>query len=311
MIRAAQSSPLFILLLVTRNQALLHGRLKWYAVNMLLVLASLAAGPVVAQVTINVTVSDTAGVTNPTTTNLTNAIVDNVKASINEWCKYIAITGPRSIEVVVRFKPMALRGSGRSLTTSLVRIENGTWIYEQGVAAELRTGIDPNGPDLYDVEIVFEPTYLRDTIWFDPNPNMRVAAVPANRLDSMSFFLHEFGHALGFNGWKDATTGNLPGTYQSTYDYFARFDGANWFFHGNETMGLWGAELPLSRVNNNGNYAFEYTHYGNPSGLGADRLLVDGLMNGVYFRNATRYYIGLLDIAIIRDIGIDGPPPGC
>ena len=49
-------------------------------------------------------------------------------------------------------------------------------------------------------------------------PTRQSAAVPANRTDARSVFLHEFGHAFAFNGWRDGQTGALPGSYQSTFD---------------------------------------------------------------------------------------------
>jgi hypothetical protein len=64
-------------------------------------LAVLAANPVAAQVTVKVTVTSADGVTNPTTDNLTIAIIDNARAAINDWCNYLSISGPRRIEVIV------------------------------------------------------------------------------------------------------------------------------------------------------------------------------------------------------------------
>lgn len=249
-----------------------------------------------AQLTINVAVGDHAGVNNPTTTNLTEAVIDNARAGIEEWTQHLLLAGPRTLDVHVRFDgPPGTRGSGRSLTTSFVRHEGGLNIYEQAAAAYLRTGLGSRA-----VEFVFEPAYLENQIWFDPDPFARTIPVPDNRIDSVTFFAHEFGHVLAFNGWYDTATGALPGDYVSTYDHYSRLSNGQWFFHGPQTTNLWGAPLPLSYINNN------YHHYGNPpesNAPGSDAVLVDGLMNGVRFLWGRRYRVNLLDLAIARDCG--------
>ncbi len=189
-----------------------------------------------AQLTINVTVGDHSGVSNPTTTDLTQAVIDSARAGIQDWTQNLRLSGPRTLDVSVRFDgPPGTRGSGRSLTTSFVRQEGGFNIYEQAAAAYLRTGVGSR-----EVEFVFEPGYLESQLWFDPDPFARTTPVPDNRIDSVTFFAHEFGHALVFNGWYDTTTATLPGDYISTYDYYCRFSGGQWFFHGPQTTNSWG-----------------------------------------------------------------------
>ena len=68
---------------------------------------------------------------------------------------------------------------------------------------------------------------------------------------------------------------------------------------------VWGQAVPLSRINNN------YQHSGNPTGAnapGADSTLQKGLMNGVNFQCGTRYYVNLLDVAMIKDAGLQVLP---
>ncbi len=269
----------------------------------LCLLAGTVAGRADNPVTINVAINDLGALTNSTTADLRNAITENVKAGIWEWTQFLVIPNRRSIEVVVRFDPTISRGSGRSLSMALVRRENGIGIYEQGVAAELRDGVDRNGND-YDVEFNLNPTFLA-SLWFDPVPTARTNAMPDNHVDAVSFFAHEFGHALAFNGWKDTVTGKLKGNFQSRWDCHAQFDGTNWFFHGKHAQMVWGQAVPLSRINNN------YQHSGNPTGAnapGADSTLQKGLMNGVNFQCGTRYYVNLLDVAMIKDAGLQVLP---
>lgn len=284
-----------------RNRRQCRGRVLW----LIAWLGGMLPGSLPAQVRLSFALEGVDQVSNPTTANLTNAIIANATAGIMEWTRYLQTTASGTIEVVVRFTtPAGGRGGGRSLGSGFVRTEGGRRVFEQGVASELRTGVDPNGTE-YDVEFTFEPEYLRDEIWFDPAPGTRTTPVPADRTDAVTFFAHEFGHALAFNGWKETATGQLPGDFESTYDGLARFDGTDWFFEGETARRLFGGTLPLSRVNNT------YHHYGNPLGSGAPGAvgsLTNGLMNGTYFLEGSRYRIGLLDLAISKDVGVELSP---
>ncbi len=109
----------------------------------------------------------------------------------------------------------------------------------------------------------------------------------------MSVFLHEFAHAIAFNGWQDGTNGSYPGDYKSTFDELKSFDGTNFYFNGTNAMGLYGAPVPITFGN--------VTHIGNEAPRPGSDLIPD-LMNGVVFFRGTRYGITPLDLAIIADI---------
>lgn len=219
-------------------------------------------------------------------------IESHVIAAGERWAGHLI--GNANIEVIVRTSTATPYAEGRSLTSSFVR-SNGTYnVFEQGMAAEIRTGMDPNGATA-DVEIDINPTYVYDELWFDPDPNARVATVDINRTDAMSTFLHEFGHALGFNGWINGTTGVFPGDFQSTLDEHLRFENDNFYFDGPEAMDVYGAPVPMT--------------FGSPSHVanfgprpGEDLLL--NLMNGLVFYRGSRYDIEPINIAILRDAGV-------
>jgi hypothetical protein len=159
----------------------------------------------------------------------------------------------------------------------------------------MRTGKDPNG-DEPDIELVLEPAYLR-TIWWDPRPDERRAAVPGDKLDGVTVIEHELGHALAFNGWIDPRTGKLEAAVASTYDRWVTFDGVDFFFNGPSATKLWGGPVPLAKTNNNYHHVCE-----KPQGRQAK--LKDDLMNGVRFEYGKRYPLGRLDVAILADCGI-------
>jgi hypothetical protein len=213
-------------------------------------------------------------------------------AAGERWAKYLV--GDAAIEVVIRTNAAIPFAEGRSVTSSFVENNGAFNVFEQGMTAELRTGVDPNAAD-YDVVIEINPTYVYDELWFDPDPVARTAVVDVNRTDAMSTFLHEFGHALGFAGWINPTTGAYPGDYQSTYDEQINFDGQNFFATGPAATALYGGPVPLTFGN--------VSHVANFSPRPGEDLLLD-VMNGLVFYRGTRYEISPLDLAILNDAGV-------
>lgn len=283
-----------------------------------------------AQVVFNVSFDNTASA-------LTSAERDNLTTHLQEagrrWASLIAIGGARSIEIEVGIAGIAT-ANGTSLGSMAIATVGGRTIYEQGLAYELESGTDPNGATP-DVHINFGLTYLRNVMWFDPDPAQRSAPIPANRIDALSVCLHELGHALVYNGWSDLTTGQSPATYQSTFDLWTT-PGAPSVFSGPTAIATWASAPDLTTGNNK--------HWGNPANRPTAAMttptpqavqwrdgaplpnpmsapasgnapppnaaarpaasLIDQLMNGVVFYYQNRYDISPLDIAVLKDTGI-------
>lgn len=219
-------------------------------------------------------------------------IEQHVLAAGQRWGNYLV--GDGAIEVLVRTATSVPFAEGRSFTSNFVRTSGGFNVFEQGMTAEIRTGVDPNAASP-DVEILINPDYANNELWYDPDPVARTAAVDVNRTDAMSTFLHEFGHALGFAGWMNATNGTFPGDYKSTYDERIAFDGTDFFFTGPEATVLNGTAPPLTYAN--------IAHVANFSPRPGENLLLD-VMNGLVFYRGYRYEISPLDLAILRDAGV-------
>jgi hypothetical protein len=223
-------------------------------------------------------------------------IESNLSAALSEYSSLLISNTPSSIQIEISFSPSVTRSTGYSATSAFVDNIGGVNVYEQGVANEIRTGIDPNGaiPDLY---LKFQPSYLTSELWFDPAPQARNLPVPADKTDAYSVLLHELTHAIGFNGWRDGTTGAVPGSppYESTFDKWETFDGTNLFFTGPAAEASHGGPVAITFGNN--------FHIGNDLPRpGSD--LVPDLMNGVVFYRGTRYDISPLDRAILSDVGV-------
>jgi hypothetical protein len=167
---------------------------------------------------------------------------------------------------------------------------------EQGAANKIRTGIDGNGtaPDIeFNLNI---NDYLANELWF----GSAATAVPTNKTDATSVFLHEFGHAFAFNGFRNPVDpGTVTGGFKSTFDNQTTFVNNNYFFNGAQSTQLYGGPIALTYGN--------IFHLGNRSPRPGSDLIAD-LMNGVQFERGRRYSISALDLAMFNDVGIGTNP---
>jgi hypothetical protein len=227
----------------------------------------------------------------PASASFADSVSSAVGAALGLWTRHLA--GGAEVEVQIEVTGSVPYSAGGSATSGFVRHERNYTLYEQGLAYEIRTGIDPNGPDP-DVRIQMNADYLAHELWFDPEPALRRAAVPTEQTDAVSVFAHELGHALAFNGWWDQPNGKLPGDHASTWDQLTRHDGSALFFVGPEATALYGAAVPITLGNN--------FHVGNAFGPGSD--LLPDLMNGVAFHRGMRYDVSPLNLAMLDDMGV-------
>lgn len=220
-----------------------------------------------------------------------NDLSSNIGSALGLWTQHLAGGAALEIEVVLTNAP--LRAGGHSITSGFVRHEGPIEVYEQGVAYEICTGIDPNGNEA-DLRILIDKVYLRDELWFDPEPARRSTAVRAGKIDAVSVFAHEVGHALAFNGWWNEPQARWNRDYGSTWDLLTYDDGSLRYFTGTRAMSLYGSPVPVTAGNN--------WHIGNPVGAGSD--LLGDLMNGVAFEHGIRYDVSPLNLEMLADMGI-------
>jgi hypothetical protein len=218
-------------------------------------------------------------------------IHSHVAAALFHWGRHIDATATISVQLNVT--EQVPRAAGASAASAWVGFDGMHHVYDQGLSAKLRTGVDVNG-SAADVLLYFNPSYLSTELWFDSDPFARSAPVAAGRTDAVSIFIHEFGHALGYNGWGDVTTGALPSYYASTWDKLTHWDGQTLWFTGAHAMQVYAGAVPLTAGNQ--------FHVGNLHGAGSD--LLSDIMNGVDMERGMRYHISPLNVAMLSDLGL-------
>ncbi|MEO1130575.1 MAG: hypothetical protein AAFX05_12840, partial [Planctomycetota bacterium] len=108
-----------------------------------------------------------------------------VHAAAAEWGRWIDPGASVMIDIRVSLDPSISTAAGRSVTSAFL-YDNGDFdVWEQGAAAEIRLGSDPNGAT-HDVEIFLGASYLANELWFDPNGFRQRDVIPADRTDAYS-----------------------------------------------------------------------------------------------------------------------------
>lgn len=266
------------------------------AAGVLCALAASAFGPARAQVLFEIGIDDPAGLFTAHHADLQRLAM----SAGQDWAAHFETpAGPAVLTVRIGFDAIPT-ATGRSLSSGFLHTDGfGLSVYEQGAAYELRTGVDPNA-GAPDIEIIFGSNgYLQNELWFDPQPGQPAPTVPSDRTDAYSVLLHEFGHAFGFNGWRDPYTGALPADYLSSFDALVEWrpstGGMQPFFTGATAAGVFGGAVPLTLG--------RYGHLGSFDGADGGVLAQD-LMNGLSFERGARYGISALNLAMLRDLGL-------
>lgn len=261
----------------------------------MLLIALLAVAGSANAVSFSVQFDDPGGTQSAYYADLTTAI----KAAGQDWARNF-VTSASNPDIVVKVGFAAIpTANGGSASAALVGNSGGFNIYDQGAAHKMKTGIDVNGSTA-DINFTFGTSYLANTLWFDPDYATRTAAIPTMKVDAYSVILHEFGHALVFNGWRDGATGALPGNYMSTFDQLVTNNGGYNYFNGAHVVAEYGGPVGLT-LNN-------YGHYGNNNPGPSSELVGVGLMNGVVTYYQHRWNITDLDRAFAYDVGFEAVP---
>ena len=220
-------------------------------------------------------------------------ILASVEAAALWINSYVQGTGKVAIEI--NFDPVIPTMSGASVsdrTTGNVMAANGHSYHlsQEGVAAEMRDGVDVNG-STSDAVINIGTTNLNRYYWFD-STLATANDIPSNKTDGFRVLLHEMLHTLGFNGWL-ANDSAYTGDTISAYDSFLVQSNGRTFFTGAEAEKAFGGPVPVSN-----------TH------LGDSTSFAQGILNGLStlmsydsVPNGNRITLDPVVIGVLRDLG--------
>jgi hypothetical protein len=238
----------------------------------------------------------------------------NIVAAANLWAAHIASN--QVIFVTVDTHSYAARAGGTNSSGRLLYTNSaGKHVWEPGPLTRILTGSNPGQTVYgYDILLGFDASFVQDNYWFDPQPELRSAAVPANEGDFVSVVTHEFGHGFGMTGYRDFPSGQILGPDATLFDDHAYFGGNGnptapdgsrnpMFFRGTYGASAYGSDLHLTnKLPGDYNYSQNYFHLsscssGSPDGLEGT------LMNGCVLPNGSRMQVTPYDIAVFGDLG--------
>lgn len=221
-------------------------------------------------------------------------ILDTARAAGLWLSTYIGGSG--TIDIELRFDPVIATMSANSLHVAAQgqgKSQDGKSyaLYEEGVAAEIRSGVDGNG-DAPDAVINVGTTNLDRYYWFDQTL-ASAGDIPVDKTDGFRVMLHELLHTMGFNGWLANSAVPFMGSDISLFDSLVRYEDGRSFFVGENARAAYGANVPLTNV-----------HLGDAVSFAEGRLLGgETLMSYSSPLNGNRISLDPVVIGVLRDLG--------
>jgi hypothetical protein len=238
----------------------------------------------------------------------------NIRAAADLWAAHI--DSDETIIVDVDTHSFVARAGGtNTLGRYIYTNGEGKQVWEFGPLTRILTG--QNEGEIvygYDILLGFDAAFVDAQYWFDPQPELRTAPVPANNGDFMSVVLHELGHAFGFTGYRDFASGQVEGNFATKFDDLSYFGGDGnptdidgspnpMFFAGDQSEIVYGEPLPLThKPPGDPNFGQNFFHVSACNGGSPDGL-EGALMNGCVLPNGQRLEISPVEVAVLEDIG--------
>jgi len=256
-------------------------------------------------------------------------VLANFEAAINDWSGWIQSKGTLRIRMDVTGTTANGRFGGISGGSKYLAASSGHNIFEFSATYKMRTGLDADA-NVPDVIISVNAPFMRQYYWIDPSPSSRTLAVPAGKVDLVTVFAHELGHAFGMAGWLDLNSGAVPSNNGiSQYDNLiyatSTLGEGKILFSGSKASAIYGKKVPVffasqdntseQVIHNNATYLCNRSHTQNLFHYGYFMSSVPeydstffGLMAGVWVNRSAvqgiRIRVGALDAAIMGDLGI-------
>lgn len=225
-----------------------------------------------------------------------DALSANVDAALQYVSAHVAGKGTIDLELHVNAS-----GGINSRPLGGIGLPNkapdGNALTRSGIAAELLSGNDPNGPQPDgQVNISSDLLNLNDNgpgFWLDPTPLDRSDAVPAAKVEFFHVFVHEILHLIGMSGTRDQNDPTkFQGGAETEFDALTSIVNGAPYFMGVATLAVHNqAGLALEASFNGSKY------YHIATSEGPD-------MINYTTPHGTRFEYSKYDLAILRDLGM-------
>jgi hypothetical protein len=232
---------------------------------------------------------------------VSQAVRDALTANVDAALQYVAahVSGKGTIDLELH---VTATGGINSRPLGGVglpgKAPDGNTLTRSGIASELLTGNDPNGPSNADgqVNIAADLLNLSDTgqgFWLDPTPLDRSDAVPAAKVEFFHVFVHEILHLIGMSGTRDPNDPTrFPGNSETEFDALTSFVNGAPFFTGVATQAMHGYTPLALEPSAQGS---KYYHIAISEGLD---------MINYTTPHGMRFQYSKYDLAILHDLGM-------
>jgi hypothetical protein len=230
-------------------------------------------------------------------------LIKDADYALGQWSKLL--DGKGTLNLAIRWDASLPSGRADTDVTSVpTTTEAGRSVTISSAAYALSSGEhaaslpDNSGADAV---ISLDPGYVQDNLYIDPDPSAS-SHVPVGKIDAVSVFEHEIGHALGIDGYYplDADSTSALGAFESRYDSFVAFqNGAPVFTGPHGEAANNGQPIPLTHFPaSNPQDSQNIYHLGATAGDPFSR----DLMTGAPYQEGMRYTISAVDVGIVEDI---------
>jgi hypothetical protein len=230
-------------------------------------------------------------------------LIKDADYALSQWSDLL--DGKGTLNVALNWNDSLPSGRADTDVTEVPQtIEDGRIVTTASAAYALTSGQHavnlPDGSGA-DVVINLDPSYVQKYLYLDPDPSAS-SAVPSDKVDAVSVFAHEIGHALGMNGYYPLNAGGTPdlGPFESSYDRLVAFqDGAPVFTGPNAEAANNGQPVPLTHFAMSDPQSSQNVYH---LGATAGGAFGDDLMTGMPYHEGVRYSISATDLGIVQDV---------
>lgn len=202
-----------------------------------------------------------------------------------------------SKDVVIAIDLTVSSGSGISASAGpayYFDFNSTNWI--NPVEKLIKTGVDINGANA-------EMTLTVSDGLLTNMSNLWAKSNVVSPVGGLSILNHEFGHGLGFDSFRNKTTGNLDSSFGTTFDKYVGIIDGNPYFVGYLAKAIYGGNVPLQKLGSSD--AISHLSKAYLNGTIQDQIVNDTMIEGEVTPSLKNSSMSNLDAAILRQLGYD------